>query len=67
MAFIKLTSFKLQQIAVFTTIISVFGCASVQKPQGGPRDKVPPKLLKATPANKTKNFDVKEIVLEFDE
>jgi len=67
MAFIKLTSFKLQQIAVFTTIISVFGCASVQKPQGGPRDKVPPKLLKATPANKTKNFNAKEIVLEFDE
>ncbi|MGI4751095.1 MAG: Ig-like domain-containing domain [Janthinobacterium lividum] len=54
-------------IAVFTATISVFGCASVQKPQGGPRDKTPPKLLSATPANKTKNFKAKEIVLNFDE
>ena len=53
--------------AVFTTIILAFGCASIQKPQGGPRDKTPPKLLTATPANKTRHFDAKEIVLNFDE
>ncbi|MBE7175702.1 MAG: Ig-like domain-containing protein [Mucilaginibacter polytrichastri] len=42
-------------------------CASVQRPQGGPRDSNPPKLLKATPANLTRNFKAKQIDLEFDE
>ncbi len=45
----------------------VFGCASIQKPMGGPRDLTPPKLLKATPENMTRNFKAKEIRLEFDE
>ncbi|GGH10076.1 hypothetical protein GCM10007352_15730 [Mucilaginibacter phyllosphaerae] len=45
----------------------VFGCASIQRPQGGPRDLTPPKLLKATPENMTRNFAAKEIKLEFDE
>ncbi|WP_345954169.1 Ig-like domain-containing protein [Mucilaginibacter sp. PAMB04168] len=39
----------------------------MQRPQGGPRDRTPPKLLKATPANKTRRFNAKEIKLEFDE
>lgn len=45
----------------------VFGCASIQKPMGGPRDLTPPKLLKATPENMTRNFSSKKISLEFDE
>jgi len=45
----------------------VFGCANRQMPQGGPRDLTPPKLLKATPPNMTRNFKAKEIRLEFDE
>ena len=45
----------------------VFGCASMQKPQGGPRDRTPPKLLKSTPPNMTRNFSLKEIRLDFDE
>jgi hypothetical protein len=53
--------------ALFSTLFFIFSCASVQKPQGGPRDKTPPKLLRATPADKTKRFDAKQIVLEFDE
>lgn len=43
------------------------GCAVQQKPQGGPRDREPPKLLKATPPNLTHNFTAKEIKLDFDE
>ncbi|MBK0379987.1 Ig-like domain-containing protein [Mucilaginibacter segetis] len=39
----------------------------MQKPQGGPRDLTPPKLLKADPPNMTRNFSAKEINLEFDE
>ncbi|WPU94301.1 Ig-like domain-containing protein [Mucilaginibacter sabulilitoris] len=45
----------------------LFGCAAQQPPQGGPRDLTAPKLVKATPANKTRNFTAKEINLEFDE
>ncbi|MGY4538854.1 hypothetical protein ACVW0P_003277 [Mucilaginibacter sp. UYNi724] len=45
----------------------IFGCASIQKPMGGPRDLTPPKLLKSTPENMTRNFTAKEIRLEFDE
>ncbi len=44
-----------------------FGCAVQQKPQGGPRDITPPKLLKATPPNLTRNFTAKQIRLDFDE
>ncbi|MDB5003667.1 MAG: hypothetical protein JWQ34_1892 [Mucilaginibacter sp.] len=43
------------------------GCAVQQRPQGGPRDREPPKLLKATPPNSTRNFAAKEIKLDFDE
>ncbi len=43
------------------------GCAVQQKPQGGPRDQTPPKLLKATPPNMTRNFTAKQIRLDFDE
>jgi uncharacterized protein (DUF2141 family) len=39
----------------------------MQKPQGGPKDRTPPKLLKATPPNMTRNFSAKQIQLEFDE
>lgn len=48
-------------------ILMVFGCAVPQKPQGGPRDETPPKLVKATPVNQTRNFSAKQITLEFDE
>lgn len=50
-----------------TAILVALGCASIQRPLGGPRDKTPPKLLKATPANSTKNFNSKTIQLDFDE
>ncbi|MDB5135049.1 MAG: hypothetical protein JWP37_1652 [Mucilaginibacter sp.] len=53
---------------LYLIIVSViFSCASQQKPQGGPRDRTPPKLLKATPPNMTRNFTAKQIRLDFDE
>ena len=52
---------------LFMAILMAWGCAVPQKPQGGPRDETPPKLLKATPVNQTRNFSAKQIVLEFDE
>ncbi len=52
---------------VFCAILLNFGCANRQLPQGGPRDHDPPKLLKATPENMTRNFSAKTIKLDFDE
>ncbi|TKC04939.1 Ig-like domain-containing domain [Pedobacter frigoris] len=43
------------------------GCASIQTPQGGPRDTEPPKMLKMEPENLTTNFKAKKVVIEFDE
>jgi uncharacterized protein (DUF2141 family) len=48
-------------------MMASFGCAVQQKPQGGPRDRTPPKLLKATPLNLTHNFSATRIQLDFDE
>ncbi|RYY36433.1 MAG: hypothetical protein EOP46_06445 [Sphingobacteriaceae bacterium] len=48
-------------------ILLVFGCANMQRPQGGPRDLTPPKLLMANPPNMTRNFNAKKIEMEFDE
>src|SRR5690606_21740891 len=54
---------------LFITIISAFiqGCASMQQPTGGPRDSIPPKVLKETPPNLTKIFNVRKIEILFDE
>ena len=54
-------------IPYIISALFLFGCAAQQPPQGGPRDYTAPKLVKATPANKTRNFTAKEIDLEFDE
>lgn len=42
-------------------------CASIQQPMGGPKDSIPPKILKETPSNLSRNFNAKEIIIEFDE
>ena len=42
-------------------------CANIVPPLGGPRDSLPPRLLKASPPDSTTNFRGKTIVLEFDE
>ena len=63
----KRSAFSSGELLVFITALLIFGCASMQKPQGGPKDRTPPKLLKATPPNMTRNFSAKQIRLEFDE
>jgi uncharacterized protein (DUF2141 family) len=61
---------------VFFTLISAFvlsgmiggsGCANVIPPTGGPRDSLPPILVKANPTDSTTNFKGKKIVLAFNE
>jgi len=59
--------FNLKNLAVMSTLLLLFGCASIQTPQGGPKDTTPPKVSSMTPKNQTRNFNAKKIVIEFDE
>lgn len=56
---------------LFTSvIIDLFilpGCANIVPPQGGPRDSLPPVLLKVSPSDSTRNFAGNRIVFTFDE
>ncbi len=54
-------------ICLIITLLIFNGCASIQQPTGGPRDKEPPKVLKETPKNFTTNFKGKEVNIQFDE
>lgn len=44
-----------------------FGCANMQRPTGGPKDSIPPKILNISAENYSTNFQEKEIQIEFDE
>ena len=48
-------------------IVLLPSCANIVPPVGGPRDSFPPILIKATPAEATKNFTGNRITLQFDE
>jgi len=63
----KKTTFLRETFLPILIFLMCLGCASQQKPMGGPRDRTPPKLLKATPPNMTRNFKAKQIRLDFDE
>jgi len=64
------TSLNLKHL-FFIVFIGLFlfntHCASIQQPMGGPKDSIPPTILKETPPNLTRNFKAKEIVIQFDE
>ena len=64
---LKASHFNKKNIALFFTSLLLCACASIQSPQGGPKDTEPPKILKMTPENLTRNFKAKKIVIEFDE
>lgn len=49
------------------TSMLFYACASIQQPQGGPKDTEPPKILKMTPKNLMTNFRAPKVVIEFDE
>ena len=60
---INLTNF----IVLICISVLFYACASIQQPQGGPKDTEPPKILKITPKNLTVNFTAPKIIIEFDE
>lgn len=47
--------------------LTLFRCANMQRPTGGPKDSLPPKMLNESPQNFSRNFNAKEIVLTMDE
>ena len=54
-------------ILLIPKIMVLTGCASIIPPTGGPRDTIPPVLLKSTPGDSSKNFKDKTITFTFDE
>lgn len=49
-------------------VILLVGCANRGiGPQGGPRDSIPPQLVKEVPLNRTTNFNAKKIEITFNE
>ncbi len=67
MSYKSLISAAALLIISLISIISGPGCANIIPPQGGPRDSIPPVLLKATPGDSTRNFTGNKIVFTFDE
>ncbi|MFL2998419.1 MAG: Ig-like domain-containing protein [Candidatus Neomarinimicrobiota bacterium] len=57
----------------FINIIFTFGlffffsCAAIQSPSGGPKDEIPPEVVKITPPDKSINFKGGEIKITFSE
>lgn len=45
----------------------LYGCANTGLPDGGPKDIVPPKVVKSVPADNSLNFKGDEVVITFDE
>ena len=48
-------------------IILISACAKISSPSGGPRDRLPPVVVKSIPVNGAKNFKGKSIAITFDE
>ncbi|MEO7393609.1 MAG: Ig-like domain-containing protein [Chitinophagaceae bacterium] len=63
---------RLISSVVFLLIIAISitsgpGCANIIPPQGGPRDSIPPILIKVTPGDSAKNFNSNKINFSFNE
>ena len=61
--------FSLVLFLFFISTVLLFGgsCANIIPPAGGPRDSLPPQIVRAIPADSTLNFKGKKIELVFDE
>ncbi len=61
-------AFPFSLLSLFVSQIVVpTGCATIIPPEGGPRDSLPPVLVKANPNDSSRNFTGRTIVLDFDE
>jgi len=54
-------------ILLIPQILVQTGCANIVPPQGGLKDSIPPRLIKANPGDSARNFTGKRISFSFDE
>src|SRR5690349_8012853 len=54
-------------VMLSVAVMAGYSCANIIPPQGGPKDSLPPVLLKADPPDSTVNFRGNKIVFHFDE
>jgi hypothetical protein len=53
--------------SVIILFLIITSCAKVSTPSGGPKDKLPPVVVKSVPENGTKNFTGRKIIITFNE
>jgi hypothetical protein len=59
---------EVDRFLIFYTLIILAGaCAKISVPAGGPRDRIPPVLIKSVPESGTKNFTEKSFEVTFNE
>ena len=63
----RLISSAVLLLIIAISITSGPGCANIIPPQGGPKDSIPPILIKATPGDSAKNFTGRRINFSFNE
>ena len=62
---IKMTYFQWVVAAVLAAVVTA--CASIGRPEGGPRDEDPPLFVRSTPQVGAVNFTGNKLLIEFDE
>ena len=62
-----LISSALLILIITISVTSGPGCANIIPPQGGPKDSIPPLLIKATPGDSSRNFKTNKINFSFNE
>jgi len=63
----RILYFFLLILFIIKTPVLITGCAQIVSPTGGPRDSIPPVLVRADPPTNTTNFRGNRINLYFDE
>jgi hypothetical protein len=64
---LKIISPFLLIFALLPSTLVQTGCANIAPPMGGPRDSLPPRLVKVNPRDSATSFSGKKVVIEFDE
>ena len=54
-------------LVMMATFVTPTGCANIIPPEGGPRDTIPPVLLKVAPADRSTQVNTNRVVFTFDE
>lgn len=63
----RIKAFSLRLAVVASMAVVAFSCANIVPPAGGPRDVTPPKIIRSTPENFSRNFNTTDVKIVFDE